>query len=200
MHVRHIKYYMKSYYDGGPLIIISVRESTFLEIYIFKRCPEGRICGKFLKKKSKMYFIEGRFWSKVAVNFVSVLLAYNAPSICPRQNASATASTAPGRAKQDKHRYLYSSSTSNEHTEDWEGSTLSMTHTNIRDDVQQAGDPSVNSCCALRPWPRIQRLLQAVCGEPLAAGRVGRTPRGGSTQRATPRGLDCGYRVPHLAR
>ena len=30
-----------------------------------------------------MYFIEGRFWSKVAVNFVSVLLAYNAPSICP---------------------------------------------------------------------------------------------------------------------
>ena len=61
MHVRHIKYYMKSYYDGGPLIIISVRESTFLEIYIFKRCPEGRICGKFLKKKSKMYFIEGRF-------------------------------------------------------------------------------------------------------------------------------------------
>ena len=30
-----------------------------------------------------MYFIEGMFWSKVAVNFVSVLLAYNAPSICP---------------------------------------------------------------------------------------------------------------------
>ena len=36
--------------------------------------------------------------------------------------------------------------------------------------------------------------LVASC-EPLAAGRVGRTPRGGSTQRATPRGLDCGYRV-----
>ena len=42
--------------------------------------------------------------------------------------------------------------------------------------------------------------LAASCGEPLAAGRVGRTPRGGSTQRATPRGLDCGYRLPHLAR
>ena len=42
--------------------------------------------------------------------------------------------------------------------------------------------------------------IAASCDEPLAAGRVGRTPRGGSTQRATPRGLDCGYRVPHLAR
>ena len=42
--------------------------------------------------------------------------------------------------------------------------------------------------------------LAASCGEPLAAGGVGRTPRGGSTQRETPRGLDCGYRVPHLAR
>ena len=42
--------------------------------------------------------------------------------------------------------------------------------------------------------------LAASCGELLAAGGVGRTPRGGSTQRETPRGLDCGYRVPHLAR
>ena len=40
----------------------------------------------------------------------------------------------------------------------------------------------------------------ASCDEPLEAGRVGGTPGGGSTQRATPRGLDCGYRVPHLAR
>ena len=32
--------------------------------------------------------------------------------------------------------------------------------------------------------------LAASCDQPLAAGRVGRTPRGGSTQRATPRGLD----------
>ena len=42
--------------------------------------------------------------------------------------------------------------------------------------------------------------IAASCDEPLAAGRVGRTPRGGSTHSATPRGLDCGYRVPHLAR
>ena len=42
--------------------------------------------------------------------------------------------------------------------------------------------------------------LAASCGEPFAAGGVVRKPRGGSTRRATPRGLDCGYRVPHLAR
>ena len=42
--------------------------------------------------------------------------------------------------------------------------------------------------------------IAASCDEPLAADRVGRTPRGGSTQSATPRGLDCGYRMPHLAR
>ena len=42
--------------------------------------------------------------------------------------------------------------------------------------------------------------IAACCDEPLAAGRVGRTPKGGSTQSATPRGLDCGYRMPHLAR
>ena len=54
----------------------------------------------FAEKKAKMYFIEGRFSSKVAVTFVSVLLAYNAPSICPRPNASATAYSAPNRAGQ----------------------------------------------------------------------------------------------------
>ena len=43
----------------------SVCESTFLEIYFFKNCPEGKICGKFLKKKGKMYFIEGRFDQKL---------------------------------------------------------------------------------------------------------------------------------------
>ena len=42
--------------------------------------------------------------------------------------------------------------------------------------------------------------IAASCDEPLAAGRDARKPRGGSTQRPTPRGLDCGYRVPHLAR
>ena len=72
-----------------------------------------------------------------------------------------------------------------------------MTHTrNIRDDVQQAGDPSVAALCVRDK----DSALAASCGEPLAAGGVGRTPRGDSTQRATPRGLDCGYRVPHLAR
>ena len=49
------------------------------------------------EKKAEMYFIEGRFCSKAAENFVSVLLAYNAPSICPRQNASATAYSVPNK-------------------------------------------------------------------------------------------------------
>ena len=31
----------------------SVCESTFLEIYFFKNCPEGNICGTFLKKRQK---------------------------------------------------------------------------------------------------------------------------------------------------
>ena len=86
----------------------------------------------------------------VAVNFVSVLLAYNAPSICPRQNASATAYSAPN--KQDGP---YRTSTAVQQQQKnamnaWriESSTLSMTHTrNIRDDVQQAGDPSVAALC-----------------------------------------------------
>ena len=39
----------------------SACESTFLEIYFFKTCPKGKICGNFLKKRQKMYFIEGRF-------------------------------------------------------------------------------------------------------------------------------------------
>ena len=66
---------------------------------------------------------------------------------------------------------------------------------NIRDDVQQAGDPSLRSASVT-----MDSALAASCGEPLAAGGVGRTPGGGSTQTATPRGLDCGYRMPHLAR
>ena len=35
--------------------------------------------------------------------------------------------------------------------------------------------------------------IAASCDEPLAAGRVGRTPRGGSTQSATPRGLGLAW-------
>ena len=76
--------------------------------------------------------------------------------------------------------------------------------------MQQAGDPSV--AAEIMFSRQVIRLLlrsasvtkdsalAASCGEPLAAGGVGRTPRGGSTQRATPRGLDWGYRVPLLAK
>ena len=42
----------------GPVLTrtyYSVCESTFLEIYFFDNCPEGRICGKFLKKLSENY-------------------------------------------------------------------------------------------------------------------------------------------------
>ena len=35
--------------------------------------------------------------------------------------------------------------------------------------------------------------IAASCDEPLAAGRVGRTPREGSTQGATPRGLGLAW-------
>ena len=52
--------------------------------------------------------------------------------------------------------------------------------------MQQAGDPSV---AALSASMTKDSALAASCGEPLAAGRVGRTPRGGSTQSVTPRGL-----------
>ena len=49
-----------------------------------------------------------------------------------------------------------------------------MTHTrNIRDDVQQAGDPSAAVFCVRDQ----DSALSASCGEPLAAGGVGRTPR-----------------------
>ena len=71
-----------------------------------------------------------------------------------------------------------------------------MTHRrNIRD-VQQAGEPSVAAALCVR-----EKGFSACasCGEFPAAGGVGRTRRGGLTQRATPRGLDCVYRVPHLA-
>ena len=71
-----------------------------------------------------------------------------------------------------------------------------MTHTrNIRDDVQQ----QVTRLLLRSASVTKDSALAASYGEPLAAGGAGRTPRGGSTQRATPRGLDCGYRVPHLA-
>ena len=46
-----------------------------------------------------------------------------------------------------------------------------MTHTRIRDDVQQAGDPSVAALCVRDQ----DSALAASCDEPLAAGRVGRT-------------------------
>ena len=73
---------------------------------------------------------------------------------------------------------------------------MSMTHRrNIRD-VQQAGEPSLLRSASVSK----DSALTASCGELPASGGVGRTRRGGSTQRVTPRGLDCVYRVPHLAR
>ena len=50
-----------------------------------------------IKKTAKNVHIEGRICSKTAVIFISVSLASNAPSICPRQNASARAYSAPNR-------------------------------------------------------------------------------------------------------
>ena len=67
---------------------------------------------------------------------------------------------------------------------------------NIRD-VQQAGEPSVAALC-VREQGFSACLLQAVVNFSQLTESDAR--RGGSTQRPTPRGLDCGYRVPHLAR
>ena len=64
---------------------------------LLQRLSRKQYLRYIFKKRANMYFIEGKFWSKVAVNFVSVSLAYNAPSICPRQNASATAYSAPNK-------------------------------------------------------------------------------------------------------
>ena len=52
------------------------------------------------------------------------------------------------------------------------------------------GDVQVNRLLLRSASVTKDSALAASCDEPLAAGRVGRTPRGGSTQRATPRGLD----------
>ena len=65
-----------------------------------KIVPKVRLFAVNFWKKAKTYFIQVRIWSKVAANFVSALLAYNAPSICPKQNASATAYIAPNRTGQ----------------------------------------------------------------------------------------------------
>ena len=74
--------------------------SAYLRTCVFgnlllQNCPEGKICGKFLKKKQKCTLSKVGFDRKK--NCLYVLLAYNAPSICPRQNASATAYSAPNR-------------------------------------------------------------------------------------------------------
>ena len=50
---------MGKFYELLIIIYKSVRESRLLEDYLFNNCPEGKICGKFLKKKAKMCFIEG---------------------------------------------------------------------------------------------------------------------------------------------
>ena len=48
----HLRLFMcfRCVYFFGKLCVC---ESTFLEIYLFKNCPEGKICGKFLKKRQK---------------------------------------------------------------------------------------------------------------------------------------------------
>ena len=81
---------------------------------------------------------------------LSVWLAYNAPSICRRQNTSATAYSAPTRTGETGQAPLFvQQHRSDERAEDWHGSTMGMTHTrNIRDDMQQAGDPSVVALAA----------------------------------------------------
>ena len=126
-----------------------LRKCVFINLFL-QKLSRRQYLRYIFEKKAKMYFIEGRFWSKAAVNFVSLFYWPTTHRAFVRGRTPLQRPIVPqtGRAKQDKHRCLYSSSTSNECTEDWEGSTLSMTHTrNIRDDVQQAGDPSVAVLC-----------------------------------------------------
>ena len=61
-----------------------------------------------------MYFIEGRFWSKVAVNLVSLFYWPTTHRAFVRGRTPLQRPRLPqtSRAKKDKHRCLYSSSTS----------------------------------------------------------------------------------------
>ena len=95
-----------------------------------------------------MYFIEGRFWSKVAVNFGSLFYWPTTHQAFVRGRTPLQGRTVlqTGRDRQHEHRCLHSSSTSNERTEYWEG-TLSMTHRRTIRHVQHAGEPSVTALC-----------------------------------------------------
>ena len=99
----------------------SVCESTFLEIYFFKNCPEGKICVKFLKKKAKCSLSKVGFDQKLRENLSLCFIGLQRTehlSEAERLCNSLSILPQTGRAKQDKHRCLYSSSTSNERTED----------------------------------------------------------------------------------
>ena len=139
-----------------------------------------------------MYFIERRFWSKVAVNFVSVLLpTTHWAFVRGRTPLSQQGSIAP--QTRPKH-HAAVTSCQYERTEDWEG-TLSMTRRrNIRD-VQV--NRRYGALCA-RERLRSRRLLQLV--SPSWRSRTHSERLGGSTQRATPSGVDSGYRMQHLAK
>ena len=131
------------------IFLLECLRKYVLKIYFFKNYPEGNICGTFFKKGQKCTLSKAGFDQKLH----EILSLFHWPTTHREFVRGRTPLQRPivpqtGRAKQDKHRCLYSSSTSNERTEDREGSTLSMTHTrNIRDDVQQAGDPSVAALC-----------------------------------------------------
>ena len=144
------------YFDVfGPVSVLDNR--VYAKVRSSKLTPSKivpkAIFAVHLKKRAKMYFIEGRFFKSCGIFCHSVLLAYNVPSICPRQNASATAYSAQtGGPKQDNSTDVCTAAAQAMNARRIEkGITLSMTHTrNIRDYVQQAGDTSV-CCCALRP-------------------------------------------------
>ena len=101
-------------------VYLSVCESTFLEIYFFKNCPEGKICGKFLKQRQKCTLSKVGF-DKSCGNFCLCFVGLQRTehlSEAERLCNGLYIVPQTGRAKQDKHRCLYSSSTSNERTED----------------------------------------------------------------------------------
>ena len=105
------------------LLIIVFAKVRFYKFASSKIDPKVRFAVNFWKKKAKMYLIEGRFWSKVAVNLVSLFYWPTTHRAFVRGRTPLQQPIVPqtGRAKQDKHRCLYSSSTSNERTEDGEG-------------------------------------------------------------------------------
>ena len=56
----------------GSLTTECSRKYVFRNL-LLHNCPEGKISGKFLKKRAKLYFIEDTIFSKVAVNFVCLI-------------------------------------------------------------------------------------------------------------------------------